>query len=196
MRPLFFADPKDPLLREVDESFLLGDDLLVSAQVDPAAVKSAVLPRGIWQKIGFPLEDGSMGPIEDGSIGPTDIISPDLPALYIRGGSIIPTGPLIQYSSEKPLAPLTLLVCLDDQGRATGSLYEDAGDGLDYLRGAYRLATYRADVTDGKVVVTSTAKGQWSAPDRLITVHVYRGNQEFAGSGKEGQPISIPIPTQ
>lgn len=43
--------------------------------------------------------------------------------MKIRGGSIIPTGKIIQNTTENSLDPLTLLVCLDEQGKATGSMY-------------------------------------------------------------------------
>ena len=185
MRPLFFADPKDPQLREADESFLLGDDVLVAAQVDPTVVKVPRLPAGMWHKFGIPADDEKTG---------TDIDEPNLPGLYLRGGAIHPLGPLIEYTGEKPLDPLTLLISLDDKGEASGLLYEDAGDGMEYLNGAYRLATYHARMAEGKIVVTSTAEGQLPAPARSVAVRVFWHEQEFAASGKEGEPISIPVP--
>ena len=162
MTPLFFADAKDPKLRGVDDSFLLGTDLLVAAQVDPVAVKKPILPRGIWQRFGFSLEDEKNGG--------TDIDEPNLPSLYLRGGSIIPTGPIMQHTGEQPLGEVTLLICLDEQGKAMGTLYEDAGDGLDYLKGAYRLTTYHASEVGGKVLVTSSAEGKLPSINRPISV--------------------------
>ncbi len=40
--------------------------------------------------------------------------------MKIRGGAIIPTGKIIQNTTENSLDPLTLLVCLDEQGKAAG----------------------------------------------------------------------------
>ena len=41
----------------------------------------------------------------------------DLPALYLKGGSIIPVGPSIQLVGEANLSDdLTLLVALDEHG--------------------------------------------------------------------------------
>jgi alpha-glucosidase len=185
MRPLFFADPKDMRLRDVDDSFLIGDDLLVAAQVDPVLVKNPVLPKGTWHKIGFPVDGEKQGT--------TDIDTPNLPALYIRGGSIVPTEPAMQYVDEKPLDELTLLVCLDEQGKASGSLYEDPGEGFDYLKGAYRLTTYRATVANGNVVMTSHAEGQFPSANRSVAVRVFWRDKEVTGSGKDGTTISIPI---
>jgi alpha-glucosidase len=186
MNPLFFADPMDPKLRGVDDSFLLGRDLLVTVQVDPAVVKKPVLPKGIWHQIGFPV-DGEKNPA-------TDIDTPNLAGLYVRGGAIVPTGPLMQYTDEKPLDPVTLLICLDNQGEANGILYEDAGEGFDYLKGAYRLTTYHASEANGNVVVTSSAEGKLPPSSRAVAVRVFWHDKEFTGSGKEGSPISIAVP--
>jgi len=42
----------------------------------------------------------------------------DLPALYLKGGSIIPVGPSIQNVEEaSPSDDLTLLVALDEHGK-------------------------------------------------------------------------------
>jgi hypothetical protein len=156
-RPLLSVPSKR--LRGIDDSFLLGSDLLVAVQVDPVAVRNPILPKGIWRQIGFPLD----GQNESG----VDIDTPNLPRLYVRGGAIVPTGPVMQYTGEKPLDPVTLLVCLDDQGKADGTLYEDAGDGFDYLKGAYRLTTYHATEANGHVEVTSSTEGNFPPSNRL-----------------------------
>ena len=57
VRPLFFADPRDPELRAVDDAFLLGDDLLVAPVLEPGArVREVQLPdvQGGWS----PYPDG------------------------------------------------------------------------------------------------------------------------------------------
>jgi len=57
--------------------------------------------------------------------------------LFAREGSLIPTGPDIQYTGEKEADPLTLWV----YGGADGAfeLYEDEGDNYNYEHGAYTL---------------------------------------------------------
>jgi alpha-glucosidase len=159
-RPLFFADLRDPALRAENRGFLLGDALLVACRVTPAGDQSPALPKG-WVRFNFSRED------ED----------PILPELYMRPGSIIPTGPVMQYVDERPLNELRLLVCLDGHGRASGALYEDAGDGYGYQRGDFRLTTFRAEKRDGKVVLSSTHEGDWPAPtDRRIETVVIEGS--------------------
>ena len=55
--------------------------------------------------------------------------------LFVRPGSIIPMGPLLQYSNEKPADPIELRIYRGADGHFT--LYEDEGDTYDYEKGQY-----------------------------------------------------------
>ncbi len=148
VRPVFFADPRDPALRAEDRAFLLGGDLLVSCQVTPGRHREARHPAG-WVKCRLPGESG-----ED----------PNLPELYLRPGAAVPTGPVVQYVDERPLDKVTLIVCLDAQGEARGTLYEDAGDGYGYEHGMYRLTTFQVSQRAGRIAVASSFEGNWPEP--------------------------------
>jgi alpha-glucosidase len=154
-RPLFFADPADPALRDVDDAFLLGDDLLVVADVKPGPRAEPAtlppLPKGAWREI---------------SLVPGDQADPDLPRLFLREGAALPLGPLVQWSDERPLDGIELLVNPDAAGRAIGVLYEDAGDGPGHEAGEYRLT--RFEVADGHAH-SVRVDGQW-APGAWRTV--------------------------
>jgi alpha-D-xyloside xylohydrolase len=54
--------------------------------------------------------------------------------LYVRAGAIVPFGPELQYTSEKPAEPITLFVYTGADGAFT--LYEDDGLTYGYERGA------------------------------------------------------------
>lgn len=162
-RPVFFADPADPALRDVDDAFLLGDDLLVVADVKPGARDAAAplpplppLPKGAWREI---------------SLVPGDQADRDLPRLFLREGAALPLGPLVQWSDEKPLDEVELLVNPDADGRAVGSLYEDAGDGLGHQTGEYRVTRFRYE--DGRLEA-GRAEGDWDAGAWRTVVRVVR----------------------
>jgi alpha-glucosidase len=118
MQPVFFADPKDPDLRAEDRAFLFGPDLLVI----PRWADHPRLPKGIWRDVSLFDEKRESDGYQ--------------PVVKIRGGAIVPLGKVIQNTSEESLDPLTLLVCLDGSGQASGELYEDAGDGFGYQKPA------------------------------------------------------------
>jgi alpha-D-xyloside xylohydrolase len=54
----------------------------------------------------------------------------DAMPVYVRAGSIVPLGPDLQYTNEKPADPITLYVYAGADGAFT--LYEDQGTTYDY----------------------------------------------------------------
>lgn len=140
MRPVFFADPKDTLLRAEEQAFLIGENLLVV----PEWAQNPALPKGIWRNL---------------SLIPGDDKDSYQAKLKIRGGAIIPTGKIIQNTNEKSLDPLTLLVCLDEKGEAHGTLYWDEGDNWSFKDGNYSFQHFTAiRAADNKVQVKITQK--------------------------------------
>lgn len=166
--PTFFADPADPALRSEDDSFLLGDAMLVSAKVTPEADRVPVLPKPVdgiaWAKFDFESFDGGR-----------DSKDKDLPDLYIKPGTIIVTAPVTQYFGDRPdqRDEITLLVHLDANGQAVGTLYEDAGDGMEYMMGEYLLTTFKATKVGDRVTVeVIDQEGKMAPPARKIQVRV------------------------
>jgi alpha-D-xyloside xylohydrolase len=54
--------------------------------------------------------------------------------VHVRAGAILPIGPELQYTSEKPADPITFYVYAGANGRF--SLYEDDGASFAYEKGA------------------------------------------------------------
>ncbi|MBC7835448.1 MAG: alpha-glucosidase [Phycisphaerales bacterium] len=157
-RPLFFADPKDPALRSEDDAFLLGNDVLVVAKVTPRGDRAVAVPAGDWRRV----------EIVDG-----DLDDPNLPELYIREGAIVPLGPIVEHTGEEwGDRPLTLLVALDENGSAQGTLYDDFGDGWGLRNGVFNLLTITATTgADGQVNIEFTnLDGLRKRPDWRIEI--------------------------
>jgi alpha-D-xyloside xylohydrolase len=55
--------------------------------------------------------------------------------LYVPAGSIVPMGPIMQYSTAMPCDPTELRVYRGADG--TFTLYEDENDNYDYEKGMY-----------------------------------------------------------
>ncbi|MDX2116547.1 MAG: glycoside hydrolase family 31 protein [Planctomycetota bacterium] len=176
-RPLFFADPKDAALRSEDDAFLLGDNLLVAAQVSPAADRVIAMPLGNWREFNFGEKK-----------------SVHLPRLYCRPGGIIVTTEVQQFVDEKPNAANTLIINLDDKGMATGTLYEDAGDGWGYQKGDYLLTTYTAKRNGDQVnVYISAAEGKRERVHRNLNIRLLTADGEKTVTGTEGQEIVLKL---
>ena len=148
-RPAFFADPAAAWLRAVEHEFLIGGDLLVDLRFRPewASVKRLSEDRSRWR-------EATVIPGE-----PSDA----LPGLFVRAGAIVPLGPVMSYSDERPLDDVELLVAPDATGRAEGWLYEDAGDGAP---GAPFLRTHLVAETQGHTLRVRIAgtEGGWQPP--------------------------------
>jgi len=111
--------------------------------------------------------------------------------LFVRAGSIIPTGPAIQSTSEQAKGPVTLNVYTGANGKF--SLYEDDGVSRQYLKGQYSRIPLSYDeaaksLTIGRrqgswpgMMAKRTIRIRWIRPGRLLDldaadqVVTYRG---------------------
>lgn len=183
MSPTFFADPKDPSLRAVDNSFLLGAILVHTSTIPDRGSDQLqhVLPKGIWLRFDF------------------DDSHPDLPSLYLQGGSIVPLGQPYLHLSEPNLSDvLSLIVALDEHGKAKGVLYEDDGDGYEYSKGGYLLTHYIAEL-DYSVVTVQVFKeeGSWKRPNRRLHVQLLLGGgAKLDAWGTDGEAVQLVMPSE
>lgn len=177
MRPVFFTDPKDTLLRAEEQAFLIGENLLVV----PEWAQNPALPKGIWRNL---------------SLIPGDDKDSYQAKLKIRGGAIIPTGKIIQNTNEKSLDPLTLLVCLDEKGEAHGTLYWDEGDNWSFKDGNYSFQHFTAIRTaDNKVQVKITQKkGKYITENNdmaIVKIITDKGIYQASGNLVEGIEVQL-----
>jgi alpha-glucosidase len=174
MQPVFFADPKDATLRDEDQAFLFGPDLLIV----PRWADNPKLPKGIWRQVSLVDEK-----LEDDGYQAT---------VKVRGGAIVPLGRIIQNTSEPSLDPLTLIVCLDSTGHATGNLYEDAGDGFGDAKGEYALTRYTASRQGTSITVRlDNRQGNLATPDREVRVRVVTDDGILEGTGTDAKGVVI-----
>ena len=131
MRPLVVDFPKDPQVIGIGDQYLFGPAIMVTPVTTAGATNRLVyLPASgaPW----FNFWTGATSPAGQS----VDAAAPveTLP-LFVRPGAIIPMGPFLQYSSEKPADPIELRVYRGADGKFT--LYEDEGDNYDYEKGKY-----------------------------------------------------------
>lgn len=94
--------------------------------------------------------------------------------LFVREGAIIPFGPDMQYSNEKPADKITLFV----YGGKNGSfkLYEDEGDNYNYEKGKYATIEFTYDEAS-KSLVIGDRKGEFNGMLKNRTFNVVYVNQ-------------------
>ncbi len=138
MRALVFDFRADAKAREVGDQFMFGPALLVSPVTTyKARSRSVYLPKtsgwyDFWT--GAALAGGQTfeAPAPYESI-----------PLYVKAGSIVPLGPELNYTSEKPADPITLFIYGGANG--TFTLYEDEGINYNYEHGAFARIPIRWD---------------------------------------------------
>ncbi len=186
-RPLFMAEPTNVALRTWDDAFMLGEGVVVAAATSQGATPVRPPMTTPLYRFGF-AQSATPG-------SPSDICEPELPHLYLVGGSIVPSGPIIQSTRDGYLSEVTLLVALDTDGTASGTLYEDAGDGFGYQSGDLLKTTYQA-VRGGDTVTVSVAteEGSRARPTRTLRVRLLLADGfEVGASGVDGSEIALQI---
>lgn len=118
VRPVWWGAPEDRALRDCEDAFLLGDDLLVAPVLDPGADRRAVqLPRGRWYDT--VTEEAYEGPGQVLVEAPLSRIP-----VFARAGAVLPVRGADGDLELEAWAP--------ERGRAGGGLVvADAGDGWD-----------------------------------------------------------------
>jgi alpha-D-xyloside xylohydrolase len=183
MRPLVMDFRMDVRADNIGDQFMYGPAFLVNPVTEPAASsRNVYLPQAKW----YSFWDGTSQ--EGGRV--IDAAAPiDRLPLYVRAGSIVPMGPEMEWSTEKPEDPIELRVYRGADGDFT--LYEDENDTYDYEKGVYSTIPLHWD--DAKQTLTigdrhGTFPGMLQSRTFRI---VFVGENHGTGVGREDQPDKI-----
>jgi len=162
VQPLFFVDPTDPKLRSEDRAFMLGECILVVTNVNPDRSSTVNIPTNVkW----YPLTLDNF-------------THEDLPELKVRGGSIFVTQSLVESTDQNP-EYLTLVVALDENNRANGIYYDDAGDGFEFEDGKFLMTEYEAQLIGDTFTLTLSEQGTYPRRSIPLNIRVLYDDKEF-----------------
>jgi alpha-D-xyloside xylohydrolase len=116
IRAMVLEFQDDPCTYNLQDQYVFGDALLVAPIYKPISKRTVYLPEGKW----YDYETG------EEHAGPKTLhVEPPLEVmpLYVRGNSIVPMGPFMNYVGEKPFDPITLDIWLRSQAEFT--LFDD-----------------------------------------------------------------------
>ncbi|CAG8521039.1 16051_t:CDS:10, partial [Dentiscutata erythropus] len=149
IRPMFVVYPDDEKVYEMDDQFFIGNSLLVKPIVEEGQISTEVYFSGNEIYYDYFTFEKIRGSIKVQIKAPLNKIP-----VFLRGGSIIPKRQKIRNcSSAMHLDPFTLVIALNENNEAIGSLYLDDGETYDYEKGYF---VYRQFVfTAGKLASTS-----------------------------------------
>ncbi len=167
MRPLVMDFMADANVLNVSDTYMFG----------PAFMAAPVYEYGARTRdIYFPECEGwydfYTGRYQEGGVHKTVAAPYGRMPLYVRAGSIVPFGPDMQWSDEKPADVIDLYVYQGADGSFT--LYEDENVNYNYEKGAYAMIDFTYDDSM-----------------RLLSIGEYKG--EFPGRLEERTFNVIPV---
>lgn len=185
LRPLMMDFGSDTNALDVGDQFLFGREIMLSPVTRAQAMtRSVYLPgRGDWYDFwtGKRLTGGqrleAASPIER------------LP-LFVRAGSILPLGPVVQYTSEKPVDPIELRIYRGADGAFT--LYEDQGDGYNYAKGAFATIPLSWNESTGTLTI-GARKGKFPGMLKTRTFRVVFVDENHGVGGGETEPADATV---
>lgn len=153
MRPLVMDFSSDKNVENISDQFMFGPAFMVCpVYTYQARDREVYFPKGTnW----FDFYTGQY--IKGGQKLKVDAPYEHIP-LYIREGAIIPVGPEIQYTGEKPANVIVLYVYGGQDGAFT--LYEDEGTNYNYENGAYSNIPFSYNDAEG-VLTIGERKGEF-----------------------------------
>jgi alpha-glucosidase len=188
MRPLAMEFPHDPQAANLSSQWLMGPALMAAPILSDSNERAVYLPEGDWFKFGTNARSAG---------GQTMDVSANLDEIpvFVRAGTILPLGPVVQNTDHLPGGPLEVQVYPGRDARFT--LVEDDGLSNDYLKGAVRRTTFRWD--DARHRLSWKTEGSYSGPHlfhELKVVVFDAGNGMSADLGTEeldkGGEVSAP----
>ncbi|MBV9232218.1 MAG: DUF5110 domain-containing protein, partial [Chloroflexi bacterium] len=182
MRPLYYHYPQDEQACDIETAFLVGANLL-SAPIPEAGITSwdVYLPEGLW----LDYWDGTEYPGGGWSKIPAPL---ERWPLLVRGNSIVPSGPLMQYVDQSPTDPLTFTCYMTTDGEANYTLYEDDGNTHAYRGGAFALTSISCRVESELTTVRIDERHEAYTPQREAYEIIVRvGDRVWQHRVKAGQ---------
>jgi alpha-glucosidase len=162
MRPLCLAFPEDPRTYNLDDQFLLGDAILAAPVGQPGQnTRKVILPGGKW----YDFWTGKPQRGEFIADAPLERIP-----LYVRAGSVVPLGQVLQHTGEWPPDFLRLHVY---PGTGESWLYEDDGHSLAHQSGEFQVTHFVCQDDKGCLSVRREIEGPFDPgyEQFAVTIH-------------------------
>lgn len=165
MRGLAMDFPADKNVLDIGDQFMFGPSLMVCPVTEYLAKQREVY---------FPAHTGwydlySGEYLEGGQKVEVNAPYERMP-LYVREGSIIPVGPEIEYTDQKPDAPIDIYVYTGKDG--SFNLYEDESTNYNYEKGKYSEIGFEYSEA-GKTLKILARQGEFEGmiKDRVFRIH-------------------------
>lgn len=166
MRALVLEYQDDENVYNITDQYMLGNSIMVCPVTQKGAVTRIVyLPEGRWT-------DYWTGKIYEGRQYLNVLTPLDKLPLFIKGGSIIPSQPVVQYTGQRLAEEITL----DIYPVADGSLalYADDGKSLQYQQGRYAVSHISSNIVQQQIrIQIGSPRGNYQPDWKTFTLKVH-----------------------
>ena len=185
MRALWLHYPDDAAAVARGDEYLWGRDILVAPVTEKGATSRRLyLPRGAWC-------DYWTNEKQEGGREINRPVELETMPLYVRAGTVLPVGPLKQYTAETVDEPLSLVVYPGADGACT--VYEDDGLSFNYRRGDRMLLRAVWNDRSRNLSLRLTAGSRMLPPlERKIEVRL-AGEQTGRAVTFAGRPLAVKL---
>jgi alpha-glucosidase len=164
LRPIAMLEQKKKENLQREEEFAFGHHILVSPVLHPGQqAKIVYLPEGDW----YDYFDHTL--YAGGKEHQVDTPLDKMP-IFVRGGSVIPEYPVMQYTGEKNIDCLRLNIYYVD-GRQDSDVYVDHGETFAYEQSVYSEKHFIVEGNKQSLIVTQNQQGLYN--ERFDTYKIY-----------------------
>lgn len=167
MRPLVMEFPADTAVADMKDEWLEGKGVLAAPVLNAGGNRNVYLPGDQWY-------DYYTGEVIMGPKTITVNKALDEIPVYVRAGTILPVGPVIQYSEQVSVTPLEIHIYPGKNG--SFNMVEDDGTSYNYTKGATRTTSYYWN--DKTKTLTWKVSGSYNGKNVYKTIKAVVGKQE------------------
>ncbi len=173
MRSLAFDFRKDSAVYGIPDQYMYGPAFMVSPVTRPlftgTNAEAAAKSRKVYLPRGTAWIDFWTGKRMKGGQTVAADASLDILPLFVKAGSIVPMGPYLEYSTEKPADTIELRIYPGADGKFT--LYEDENDGYNYENGQFATIPFAWKDARHELVIGDT-KGSFPGMLKHRVFHI------------------------
>jgi alpha-glucosidase len=186
MRPLLMEYPDDAKTYNLNDQFMIGDNVIMAPILSPSVTNRVVyLPKGEW------IEYSTGDSFEGEKVHLVHAELEDLP-IFVRKGSAIMHGEW-NSNQDKETKVLTMKVYTSNEdGNYQFTFYDDDGETFAYENGEYlKLDLDIQSVADSINVVILDTEGNYRPPYQEIHIETVGSSKRILINGKESNIIKL-----
>ena len=199
MRPLLFEEPENSKLLTVCETYLWGNDFLVTPITKPGVTSTPVYFPKNNNWFNFYTDEKQLA----GTTSNIAVAEDHIP-VYVRGGAFIPMIKTIQNTSKYSLENFNLHYYFDEKtSQSSGKLYNDDGSTANaFEKGAFEILNFNGK-SNGKTItikLNSEIGKNFTSTDKNVALIIHNIKaKSISVDGKttdyktDGNNIEIPV---